>query len=51
MKTYSYIKSLLLLAVLLLSTSILNLAFASELYFIDAHSQLDHTIANPELLI
>lgn len=51
MKTHSYIKTLLLLAVLLLSTSSLNLAFASELYFIDAHSQLDHTIANPELLI
>jgi predicted TIM-barrel fold metal-dependent hydrolase len=39
------------LAVLVFLMPGLNPAFASELYFIDAHSQLDHTVDDPDLVI
>jgi hypothetical protein len=51
MKIYSLIKSLLLLVVLIQATLSLNHAGASELYFIDVHSQLDHTIDDPSMVI
>jgi predicted TIM-barrel fold metal-dependent hydrolase len=51
MKTNSLTWSPLFLAALLFLASGLNPVSAAELYFIDAHSQLDHTIDDPELVI
>ncbi len=51
MKTKRLIFSLLLLPGLVFLTSSLKPVFATELYFIDAHSQLDHTLDDPELVI
>lgn len=51
MKPNSLNSFLWLVAVLLLLAPGLTSVSASELYFIDAHSQLDHTVPDPELVI
>lgn len=51
MKTNSLLWFLLFIAKLFFLISISNAAFASDLYFIDAHSQLDHKIDDQDLVI
>jgi len=51
MKAKSLNTFLLLLTGQFILAASLNLASASELYFIDAHSQLDHRVDDPELVI
>jgi predicted TIM-barrel fold metal-dependent hydrolase len=51
MKPNSFIGFRYFLAVLVFLMPGLNPVSASELYFIDAHSQLDHTLDNPDLVI